>query len=448
VNRNICAISDEDAAGMNGDLGTNISSLSDYTDTVARLLKTGKFEQLDCLADHARSSKEKFAGGVWKLHIMYDGLTRPVPQPLHATEKDWTIQLERLQRWTNARPKSVTARVALASTYLGYAWTARGNGFADTVSQSGWNLYKQRTATAKEILEDASELSTKCPEWYFVRMRVAESEGRDTAEARTLFDQAVKFEPGYYYYARILAQYLLPKWGGEPGDSEKFTQEVADQIGGGQGDILYFQIASNLVCGCGDDLHLSWARIKKGFEASEKQYGTSMLNLNLIAFLASHYGQLDPVLAEKALTRIGEQWNQETWKTKQEFEATKQWAAGNAPVVAKQDTMEEAAEANMQTPEGPRYRLSFEKQYKEFVRQCVRAEGGSSDKFETLTSVGATGTIEDIKVYWNGPAAICVYQKLHTLQQVKATPFPVPPKAPYWIRLDLDAAEFAPVAAK
>jgi len=36
VNRNICAISDEDAAGMNGDLGTNISSLSDYTDTVAR----------------------------------------------------------------------------------------------------------------------------------------------------------------------------------------------------------------------------------------------------------------------------------------------------------------------------------------------------------------------------------------------------------------------------
>jgi hypothetical protein len=55
VNRNICAISDEDAAGMSGDLGTDIGSLRDYTETVARLLKTGKFEQLDCLADHARS---------------------------------------------------------------------------------------------------------------------------------------------------------------------------------------------------------------------------------------------------------------------------------------------------------------------------------------------------------------------------------------------------------
>ena len=72
------------------------------------------------------------------------------------------------------------------------------------------------------------------------------------------------------------------------------------------------------------------------------------------------------------------------------------------------------------------------------MQQCVQIEGRILGKFETLTKVGATGTVEDVKIYWNGPTAMCVYQKLHTLQQAKATPFPPPPQAPYWVRLDLD----------
>jgi hypothetical protein len=41
------------------------------------------------------------------------------------------------------------------------------------------------------------------------------------------------------------------------------------------------------MCACEDDAHLSLARIERGFEASEKQYGVSILNLNRIAFLTA-----------------------------------------------------------------------------------------------------------------------------------------------------------------
>ena len=41
---------------------------------------------------------------------------------------------------------------------------------------------------------------------------------------------------------------------------EKFTLEVADRIGGDQGDFLYFQLATSLICGCGDEPNLSWAK--------------------------------------------------------------------------------------------------------------------------------------------------------------------------------------------
>jgi hypothetical protein len=55
------------------------------------------------------------------------------------------------------------------------------------------------------------------------------------------------------------------------------------------------------------------ARIERGFEASEKQYGVSMLNLNRMAFLTARTRPGDPIFADKTLTRIGEQWDEETW---------------------------------------------------------------------------------------------------------------------------------------
>jgi hypothetical protein len=37
---------------------------------------------------------------------------------------------------------------------------------------------------------------------------------------------------------------------------------------------------------------------------------------------------------------------------------------------------------------------------------------------------------------------------MQALELTKKSLFPPPPQAPYWVRLDLDWADFAPVAAK
>jgi hypothetical protein len=441
-----CNISAEDASGLNVNPSTDVHALRDYMVTIGRMLTQEKFEELDCLADRARSGKERFSGGMWKLHVLYGGLYVPVQYPQHATKEDWNSLMPRLQRWVAARPTSVTARVALGWAYLNYAFDARGDGYASTVSGNGWKLFAERTAEAKRILEEARALPTKCPEWYVAMQKVAQNQSWDAADARALFDEANKFEPGYYYYARILANYLLPKWSGEAGGTEKFVQEIADRIGGDQGDILYFQIASAnyVICGCGDDPHLSLPRIERGFVASEKQYGVSMLNLNRIAFLTTRFSGGDPIVADKALTRIGDQWDEETWIEKKDFDMAKNFSS----FMAKRLAIETAADANMQIPEGLRYRASFEKAYKELVQQCVRPGGSDVGKFKSLIDVGAKGTVEDMRIYWHSPASACVYEKLRALQQEKATPFPPPPQSPYWVRIDLDWAEFAPVAAR
>jgi hypothetical protein len=443
-NSNLCEISEEDAAGLNADLSTDVHAARDYSGTIAQMLKEKKVEEIDCLADRARSNKERFPGGMWKLHQLYKGLYEPVQYPIHSTQEDWDALLQELQWWVATRPKSVTARVALAWAFINYAGDARGDGYPNTVSESGWRQFRERTAEAKHILEESSALPTRCPEWYVAMLLVAENQG--WAEKRALFHEAAKFEPGYFYYDLAIASRLLPKWGGEPGAIEKFAQGIADRIGGDQGDILYFQVATadSMMCACDDDPHLSLARVERGFEASEKQYGVSMLNLNRIAFLTARSLPNDLLFADKALTRIGEQWDEETWTRKDDFVMAKNAAA----FLGERLAMEQAADANIKTSEGLHYKALFEKPYKALVQRCARPGDSDVDKYTSLISVGAKGTIEDIRIYPDSPIALCVYQKLRALQQEKVAPFPLPPQAPYWVRLDLGWADFASRTAK
>ncbi|PYX84423.1 MAG: hypothetical protein DMG68_20850, partial [Acidobacteria bacterium] len=220
-----CNISQDNSAGLSGDLATDIHALPDFTETAAGMLGHHQFDQLDCLADRFRSAKERFPGGVWKLHTLYQGLAEPVRYPVHATPEDWNNSIQLLRQWTRERPKSITAHIALASAYEQFAWEARGSGYADTVSDSGWKLFQARTAESKRLLDEASALPTKCPEWYLVMLQLAIDQTWDLPQVRVLFEDASKFEPGYYYYARQFARYLQPRWNGEPGDTEVFMQE-------------------------------------------------------------------------------------------------------------------------------------------------------------------------------------------------------------------------------
>jgi hypothetical protein len=126
---NPCKLSDAEASGLSGDLSADVLATKKYASTVAQMLQQEEFEELDCVADRARSSKERFSGGTWKIHELYAGLYTPVQYPAkHATQEDWSNLLQRLEQWETARPKSITARVALARTYIKYAYDARGGG--------------------------------------------------------------------------------------------------------------------------------------------------------------------------------------------------------------------------------------------------------------------------------------------------------------------------------
>ena len=221
----------------------------------------------------------------------------------------------------------MTARIALAEAYRLLGWKARGGGFADTVSETGWQQFNNMSEKAFKTLAEADALPAKCPHWYFVMLELVRDQGLSPDQTRKLFERAIAFEPAYYHYYREYAYNLLPKWNGKPGDVEKFADESYHRIGGPQGAFVYFEIATVLYCGCSDGQAkptLSWPVIQEGFAEIESNYGGTTLKLNRFAMLAFLYRDRD--VARRVLERLNEQWDPTVWRKLDTFNSARMWA--------------------------------------------------------------------------------------------------------------------------
>ncbi len=304
---------------------TDTPELQRFIDKAKALLLREDFAGLDEMADAVRSSKARFPGGGWKLSRFYEALNNRDAAGYQA-DADWQSHLAILQRWTVARPQSITARLALADAYLRYAWVARGGGYANTVTDQGWQLFEERSKQAAKVLADAAALPSKCPHFYELAQEVALASGADAGQQRAIFEKAIEFEPLYFAYYQRYTQTLLPQWGGGPGELEAFAEEAYRRVGGKEGAHVYFEIASNLCGRCGDFSadEFSWQKLREGFAATEELYGLSPLKVNRFAFLAATYG--DRVVAAKAFRRIGSNWDYTVWGSRARFESQRVWA--------------------------------------------------------------------------------------------------------------------------
>jgi len=303
-----------------------------YQKHIGTMLAQGDFSQLEKEAQKVRADKSRLQGGVWKLLGFYEGVGGP-PTGEEASASDWKAHFAALKKWNAAYPESATARIALATAYLSFAWVARGGGYADTVSRSGWEQFGDRIALAKATLLEAAQLKEKCPYWYGAMQNVALAEGWDKAQARELFDQATAFEPTYYHYYRDYAKFLLPKWYGEEGETQVFAEETASRLSEPDASIVYFEIASLLACQCDkarDSLEkMSWPRVQKGFQQLSELYGTSNLKLNRFAYMS--YLANDQRSARSVFPAIHDDWNSSVWGSAASFESARAWASDANP---------------------------------------------------------------------------------------------------------------------
>ncbi len=287
---------------------------------VLGLFESGQFGQIDALAQQLRSQRVRFRGGAWQLNVLYGAIDSP--GSMTETDVDWQALIAKLQAWIASDQGSPTPRIALARAYLTFAWKARGNGFANTVTQQGWALFGERVQEARTTLEEARGLSANCPEWYRAMQTVALAQAWPRKQMDSLVQAAMAHDPGYYYFALAEANYLLPKWYGKPGDTEAYVAQLADAIGGRDGDAMYFIVAAHVNCCRGTQAPgMDETRVQRGFAALDQLYGSTNRERNEAAFLAVRAG--DVSTAQALFARIGNDWSGAVWRSKARFDATR-----------------------------------------------------------------------------------------------------------------------------
>lgn len=282
------------------------------------------FSGLDALAAKYRASKEAYADGSWKLGNVYGGLEPDDEVPL----REWKNRLAIADEWVRKNPDSMTARVTKARLLIGYGWSIRGNGVADTVKDKQWAQFGELLGQAAVVLRDARHLRERCPVYWSTCQRAALGLQMEKANYDSMFQQAIKEFPDYWYYYQNRAVFLLPRWNGDPGEWENDLTRSADRIGGDGGDMLYAQVVwATHDYGRGINVfagnRISWQRVDKGVEGLLKKFPESVALKNERVRLAGLVG--DREKARAYFAQIKDQCDLSTWGGKKNLEGFITW---------------------------------------------------------------------------------------------------------------------------
>lgn len=422
---------------LNADTSTDPEAMAKYAAAARDLLYKNKFDELEKIAANDRDRKTKFSGGAWKLYVLYQGLKQP-SAGIKSGESTWAEHLDALKVWAVSRPESVTARIALAEALLNYStkvYSEQNTPRAD--GQDPWALTSSLQNSAEVTLNEVATMQPKCPHFYFVKLEYKRLQ--DLTNIAPVFQEAISFEPQYTPYYRLYAIYQRPEWSAPDGAAEKFTDEIANKVGGKSGDALYFEMAAALAASPGTRYFplpkLSWDRIRSGYSAAEQLYGPSLYNLNQITLLAMRYGKT--VEARDLFGKIGDRWNFETWKSQQFFDYEKEYVTPPAELTS----LRLKTTANASTPTGSQYQQQVYRdigmKIRPVVMQCSDPpqNGGPVRGDDLFFLVAADGTIQQIKGWPETRFNTCIQP---ALLNSKISP---PPSGEYWVQIPFAPAE-------
>jgi Domain of unknown function (DUF4034) len=119
-----------------------------------------------------------------------------------------------LDEWCARFPKSPFAFMARGEFYRQSAWRARGSGFASTVKEGQWNIFRDLIKKSGEDLKHARQLAPSLGVVYILLVEWAGNGGSDLEEAIGYFGKgAVVLKGSRDLYNTMLWAYM-PRWSG------------------------------------------------------------------------------------------------------------------------------------------------------------------------------------------------------------------------------------------
>jgi hypothetical protein len=281
-----------------------------------------RFDELERTIAEMRAKKEILGNGWWNLSNFYIALSTEEK----ATESEWQASAQLFRDWLAAKPESSAARIAYARHLTDYAWKARGNGYADSVSQKSWELFGERLNEALKLLKEARKMPEKDAYLWRSVFTVAMGQGWDKSAYDELVKEAHAAEPTFWPYDTSRAYSLLPRWYGEPGDWEAFAEETAARPDG-LGVELYARIVmdqQHYYKNIFQETKVSWPKTREGLAVLRKKYPKCLEILNYTAMLAGMTD--DQATTKEAFDLLGDGYLPSVWGKPERFIQYRRWA--------------------------------------------------------------------------------------------------------------------------
>jgi hypothetical protein len=110
---------------------------------------------------------------------------------------------------------------------IDFAWEARGNGLANTVTPVGWKQFKERLVVARRALEAAFKRDADDARAPMYMITVCMGEGSNRAEMEKWFKRTMAASPDAMNACRRKLAYLYPRWHGSNEEMLAFGRECA-----------------------------------------------------------------------------------------------------------------------------------------------------------------------------------------------------------------------------
>ena len=252
---------------------------------VVNMLRVEKFEQLEADLSKVLDDRKQLPDG----RLAYSVVMLGVDNMISYGDQQENL-LKQIRRWSDRIPRSRHASIVEALYWRGYAWYARGSGYANAVSEKGWELYRERTALAVRALEEGREYAGVNPFWQSVNIYLAWDQNRPLAEIWALYADAVRRDPWFPSSYFAMAYRMTPRWGGNIVEYRKFVEDAVKRTTATDGATMY----ARLYAVYADteyydqkfaDLGIPWSKMKTGFEDLIARYPTPR-NVNLYARFA------------------------------------------------------------------------------------------------------------------------------------------------------------------
>lgn len=282
------------------------------------MLQNRQYVMLEEYMKKILSERKHDKDGKSILNLTYDKLISPVGSDALLKER-----IGYFEDWVKAMPDSHFANAFLGSSYIAYAWQARGTGYSNTVVEEGRNLFYSRLEKARKYLEKAGGLDESDPIVFAGLITVSRGLSLDRSSMENYFQKAIKADPSEFRSYELKLTYLMPKWHGSAKEMFEFAREAAKNAP------LYTLIPQLIVKAhwemryyLKDENYFKnkeiWDEIRVIYERLLKDFPESNEIRSWFCRTAYHAG--DFTIAKEQFVIIGDSYDKSCWKTREWFE--------------------------------------------------------------------------------------------------------------------------------